>query len=117
MIKLANIIRGTTPTLELIVPPDKLNLSDVTSLLIPISQRNEVLVLKDMGEVLVDTQENTIGIYLTEEETLKFEVGNAEIQLIYWIDTAKYATSIATFRFNKILYEKDSKTTSKNKRG
>ena len=40
-----------------------------------------------MGEVLVDTQENTIGIYLTEEETLKFEVGNAEIQLIYWIGT------------------------------
>ena len=103
------VVRGTTPTLELVVPIEKLDLADVTNLLIPISQRNEVLVLKDLGDVVIDSQENTIGVYLTEEETFRFDVGNTEIQLIYWIGDLKYATSVATFRFNKILYEKDSK--------
>ena len=103
------MIRGTTPTLELKIPYDKLDISTITSLLIPIAQRNDVVVLKDMSDVEMNYEDNTIGVYLSEEETFEFEVGNAEIQLIYWIGETKSATLIAKFRITKILYEKDAK--------
>lgn len=103
------MIRGTTPTFELKVPIDKLDISTITDLLIPIAQRNEVLVLKDMNDVVIDTTTNSIGVYLSEAETLSFDVGNAEIQLIYWIGDVKAASNVTAFRINKILYERNQK--------
>lgn len=103
------MIRGTTPTLELKVPEDKLDISTITSLLIPIAQRDDVIVLKDMSDVQMDYENNIIGVYLSEEETFGFEVGNAEIQLIYWIGESKMASLITKFRITKILYDKDTK--------
>lgn len=101
------MIRGTTPTIKIQIDPEELALEQVTSLLVPIVQRGEVIVLKNETEVDIDTDENSIGIFLTEEESLAFETGNAEIQLIYWVGDVKSASAIATFRVTRILYEED----------
>lgn len=103
------MIRGTTPTLIVKIPEDKLDISTITSLLIPIAQRDDVVVLKDMSDVEMDYENNAINVYLSEEETFGFDVGNAEIQLIYWIGESKMASLITKFRITKILYEQDSK--------
>lgn len=75
--------KGTTPTYTFIAP-ESVDLTDATKIWVTFSTMDEKeLFSKESGEiVLADAQ--TIEVYLTQEETLKFPTGSVKAQ-INWI--------------------------------
>ena len=70
-------IRGTTPTHQFGLPFDIAVINDFS---ITYSQNKKVLVKKTRGQC--EIIDNVINVYLTQEESLKFQAGKiAEVQL------------------------------------
>ena len=71
------MIRGTTPTLEFVLPMDTGQLAEV---FVTVSQDGSVVIDKQMKDL--DLNGNKLSVRLTQEETLKLKSGcMAEIQI------------------------------------
>lgn len=71
------MIRGTTPTLEFIIPFDTSQLSQAY---VTLSQNGAVVIDKELREC--NCNENKLSVQLTQEETLKLDNdGMTEIQI------------------------------------
>lgn len=100
------MIRGTTPILTFKVNTD-LDLNDV--------ERAEVTFKSvsgtkektwDLNRLILDVENKTLTLYLTQEETLYFSVGKIDIQLrIKLNNDLVYASKIVTSTLEKILKE------------
>lgn len=87
------LTRGTTPTITINVKND-IDLSLVTSIWVYISQKNKVLVDKELTDVTIDAQHKTITVRLEQEDTLKLKAGDALFQLrMLMSDTTALATT------------------------
>ena len=70
--------RGTTPTITLTV--NEVDLTDLKSVYVTFCQSGKMLT-KRKGDEGVEITEHTVSVLLSQEETLKFCPGTAEVQL------------------------------------
>ena len=71
------MVQATTPTFILTLP-DTVDLSEVSHLYFTIEQ-NKTIVKKQDQDLTVDGQ--TVQVFLSQQETLQFKTGTANIQL------------------------------------
>ena len=96
--------RGTTPTLYLELDTT-LDLSNVAEMWVTLKSPS-VEVTKTFEEVMFDTETNVITVTLSQDETLAFYKGVAEVQVrIRTSENLAYATDIASVEIGKILKE------------
>lgn len=76
------MIPATTPTFILTLKNAEGYLADTISLRVDIRQQ-DVLIKKEMEDLVIDTESNTIGITLSQKESAKFlyKKGNIEFQV------------------------------------
>lgn len=76
------MIPATTPTFILTLKNADGYLADTISLRVDIRQQ-DVLIQKEMEDLVIDTETNSIGITLSQKESAKFlyKKGNIEIQV------------------------------------
>ena len=74
--------RGTTPTYTFILP-DTVDLSLATKIYVTFAQIDETEIMTKTDADLV-VSENTVEVYLTQEETLSFPNGQIKVQ-INWL--------------------------------
>ena len=65
------MIRGTTPTHKFYA--DDINLENIEELYITYAQGKKVIIEKTLEDVELNTEENSISVFLTQEDTLKFK--------------------------------------------
>lgn len=65
------MIPGTTPTFILTLKNAENYLADTIALRVDIRQQ-DILIKKDMEDLVIDTESNSIGITLTQKESAKF---------------------------------------------
>ena len=95
--------RGTTPTLVLTV--SNFDLTTAKSLYVTIAQFGNKLTKKS-GDSSLKVEADTVSIWLTQEETLSFKSGSAEIQLRGISEGGEaFATEIAHIPVESILLE------------
>lgn len=94
------VVRGTTPNITLTVP-DTINLTEATTVYATIKQ-GKTVVTKVSDEM--ELSEHAAIIYLTQEESLRFADGEAEVQL-NWIfeDGRRNATKVKKLAFDRQL--------------
>lgn len=63
--------RGTTPTHVFTV--DDASLENIAELYITYAQGKQIVLEKTLDDVVIDTENNTISVTLTQEDTLKFK--------------------------------------------
>lgn len=95
--------RGTNPTYILTVDPDDFQSLEEHSLYVTIKQGcNEITLTDDDLEV----EANVITVTLTQEQTLSFRQGNAQLQLRGLDeDGIAYASDIVIVQVNPVLYQ------------
>lgn len=76
------MIPGTTPTFILTLKNADGYLAQTKSLRVDLRQQ-DVVISKDMDDLLIDTENNFVGITLSQKESNKFlyKKGNIEIQI------------------------------------
>lgn len=76
------MIPGTTPTFVIILKNADNYLKDTIALRVDIRQQ-DVLIQKEMNQLVIDTENNSIGITLSQKQTNKFlyKKGNIEFQV------------------------------------
>lgn len=72
------MVRGTTPTLTLHILDDNIDLTQATNVYLTIKQDNYTLT-KTTPQL--ELSSNIIDCYLTQEESLRFSEGTAEVQV------------------------------------
>lgn len=94
--------RGTTPSITLKLNTT-INFDEIEKIWVTISSKiKEVTIEKDRMDF--DNEAKRISFTLTQEETLCFNEGNAEIQArIKMINGKAYCTTIDRTKINKIL--------------
>jgi len=98
--------KGTTPTFTLTLP-EEIDLTDATEVRVTFANRNSrILADKTGSDLAIDG--NTIGVFLTQQETLGFPAGSVFIQ-VNWLyndeGTVKRAASdIAVAFFQQNLW-------------
>jgi hypothetical protein len=83
------MIQATTPTFILTLP-EEVDLSVVQSMYFTLEQGSTVLTKSD-DALVIDGQ--TVSVYMTQEETLKFKTGNANMQLNWTYNNGSRACS------------------------
>lgn len=96
--------RGTTPTLTITVTG--MDVADLTTIKVTFKQGDTELT-KSTDEVSVDTENNTIAVFLTQEETLKFDNGSIYVQIrgLLADGVTAIASAIKSFSMDKILLD------------
>lgn len=94
--------RGTTPVITFKLNTD-IDLTQISELYITFkSMTTEVSITKNECEI--DDINKTISIRLSQEQTLKFEAGVANVQIRLKVGTSRaYATSIKQIDIGRIL--------------
>lgn len=100
------MIRGTTPILTFKINTE-LDLNNVEKAEITFKSVNGTKERTwDLNRLVLDAEENTIQLYLNQEETLYFSVGKIDIQLRIKMDNdLVYASKVVTGTLDKILKE------------
>lgn len=96
--------RGTTPTLVLAVTG--LNVAELDTIFITFKQKSLELT-KSTDDIIIDEEANTIKVPLSQEETLKFEVGSATVQIrgLFKDGTTAIASNIRTIKVGDVLLD------------
>lgn len=98
------MVRGTTPTLTLHILDDNIDLTQATNVYLTIKQDNYTLT-KTTPQL--ELSSNIIDCYLTQEESLRFSEGAADVQInwTYQNDGITYraATKIKTIQIGPQL--------------
>lgn len=76
------MIPGTTPTFILRLKNAEDYLKNTVSLKVDIKQGN-VLITKEQNELVIDTEQNSVGVTLTQKESnqIQYKNGNIEFQI------------------------------------
>ena len=100
-----NIYRGTTPTIILKITNKDFDMSTIS--ICHITIQNETGRNKKIYEnPSIDTENKTISIELSQEDTLNYEIGNINLQVKIKLDSGRViASRIITTSMNKILEE------------
>lgn len=69
---MADILQGTTPSLEIKIDPNDFSVSDVTVLELAF-KIGSVTTTKGLSDVTIDTDENSFTYNFTQTETLKLD--------------------------------------------
>ena len=97
------MVRGTTPTVTLTIPG--VSLKQMKSIYVTIQQYSIKLTKKN-GDPSLVIGDSTIEVHLSQEETLSFKSGIAEIQVRCLTQGGKaFATNICTVEVKSILLE------------
>lgn len=72
--------RATTPT-HIFTFPDNVDLADIRAALVSYSQCGKNILEKTLDDLTVDTENNTLSVELTQEETNLFAPGKALVQV------------------------------------
>jgi hypothetical protein len=72
--------RATTPT-HIFTFPDNVDLSNIQTALISYSQCGRNVLEKNLNNAIVDAENNTLSVELTQEETNLFAPGKALVQV------------------------------------
>lgn len=95
--------RYTTPTFTLTFTEHTLDLTQASEVFVTFKQAS--FLLTKTGEDLV-VAEKTIGVYMTQEETGSFCVGDVDIQA-NWVSAGKrIASEIVSFNFTQQLLQR-----------
>lgn len=95
--------RGTTPT-YIISFDETIDFSSVDTWLITLKQADAMLSINDP---VVDVEEGTLSITLSQEQTLGFKSGQARLQVRgMFADEVAFASNICTVPINPILDER-----------
>lgn len=78
--------KGTTPTYILTLPED-IDLEQATNVYVTFAKTNYTVVLTKTGDDLIITN-NTISVFLSQEETLKFQTDFCLLQVNWTYDNA-----------------------------
>lgn len=81
------MVRGTTPTFILTLQD-----ADLTNTNVYVTFKQDELLLTKSGSDL-SIEQNVVSVYLSQEETLKFQRGNLYIQVNWTFDNGKRACS------------------------
>ena len=100
------MIRGTTPILTFKINTE-LDLNDVVKAEITFKSTSGMKERTwGLNRLILNAEENTIQLYLNQEETLYFSVGKIDIQLrIKLNNDLVYASKVVTGTLDKILKE------------
>lgn len=98
------LIRGTTPTIIIDVKSD-IDLSQVVAIWVYISQQNKVKVDKELSDVIIDVQEKTITLTLSQEDTLNLREGDALFQIRLLLANNTALATIASRVIIKEVYK------------
>lgn len=87
------LTRGTTPTITINVK-NEIDLSAITSIWVYISQKNKVVVDKELTDVTIDAEHRVITVRLEQDDTLALKAGEALFQIrLLMSDTTALATT------------------------
>lgn len=93
---------GTTPTITLRITTD-FNMDNIKQVWFTIASINNKLT-KTINDVKIDSDDKTISVTLTQEETLSFSSGMIKVQArILTKNDEAFATPIKESKFEKIL--------------
>ena len=99
--------RGTTPTYTIVFDDAEMDFTQVGYFYLTLKQceSKEITTRIDAGSPLIDVQNKTITWKLTQEETLLFKEGEADLQIrgMFFDDTA-FATKVYRVPVNRVLY-------------
>ena len=90
------LIRGTTPTIEMIVKNEDINLRDITQVWIYISQSKKVKVDKLYDNVEFDYDHRIMRVKLSQADTLELKAGEALIQVRVLLEDGTALATIAS---------------------
>lgn len=96
------MIRGTTPQHTFEFPFDP---ADCSEIVITYEQKGIEILEKHIGDLTIDSEENTVAFRLTQEETLAFGVGYVEVQVKAKVGNNVMASEIFTVPASRILDE------------
>lgn len=65
------MIRGTTPTIQIVLPDDVL-VSDLNAAVFSFAQNDTEIIKKTLPEMMVNADDNSLIIELSQQETLRF---------------------------------------------
>jgi len=96
--------RGTTPTLKLTLDVDPTTFDTLFILF----KQGETLITKSGEDLTLNSEEKSIVVKLTQEETLKLNCskGNVRVQLRAKLNDEAYATSIVHVQLKDILEDR-----------
>ena len=96
------IPRGVTPTFTLTFDDEGLDLTQANHVYVTFRNR-KVITKKDAD---LNVSENSISVYLSQEETLSFRDGDTAIQANWtYGNGSRAASEIVVYRFTEQLYD------------
>lgn len=96
------MFRGTTPTFQIELPSN-INVADIDVAYLSFEEFSTKLIEKDLSDMSIDTDANTLTVILTQEETLLLQSGTVSYQLRFGIGGSKYATQIWQIPAERII--------------
>lgn len=100
--------RGTTPTYTIVFDDAEMDLAQVAYFFLTLKQceTKEVTTKIEAGSPYIDVQNKTITWTLTQEDTLLFKEGEADLQIRgMFLDDTAFATKVYRVPVNRVLYE------------
>lgn len=98
------MIRGTTPTFQLTINDESIDLTTADNVYVTFADKGWSLT-KTGSDLDVTAQE--VDVYLSQEETLAFPKGNIDVQINWTFDDGKRAcTTIASVKVTRNLIER-----------
>lgn len=94
--------RGTTPTLTLTFTDQGLDLTAADKVYVTFDFGGEQLT-KESEDLTIGAK--TIGVHLTQAETLAFPEGSVDIQVNWLIDAERYASEVVRYPFSRQLID------------
>ena len=102
---MSNLYRGTTPTIILHVTNEDFNMANISECHVTI-QNDNGRNKKVFENPIIDVEEKTISVPLTQEDTLSYEYGNINIQVKVKLTIGSViASPVITTNMNRILEE------------
>ena len=97
--------RGTTPIVVFIINSPTLNLSDMKQIWITFKDAiNEITY--SIEDLIINSEEKTIKVEMSQEDTLKFYSGTAKTQIRFLDNSGvSYASNVKQVKFDDILKE------------
>ena len=95
---------GTTPTFRLEFNDRDLDLTQMSNVYVTFSY-GKGIITKDKEDLEIN--ENVVNVFLSQEETLNFPVGDVEIQVNWVYDNGiRGASTVVPYKFSKQLLKK-----------
>lgn len=98
--------RATTPT-HIFTFPESVEVGSVTEVLVSYSQCGKEVLRKTIDDLMIDTENNSFSVKLTQDESTKFAPGEALVQLKARKNNAVFASQMIRFPIKPVLTSED----------